>query len=65
MQKGLSGGGDSMKQIEIIINILEKSIQKNGDKPLTLSHLKNILGMAANVSEQENSMLYDCVDPNE
>lgn len=54
-----------MKQIEIIINILEKSIQKNGDKPLTLSHLKNILGMAANVSEQENSMLYDCVDPNE
>jgi hypothetical protein len=29
--------------IEELINVLEHSIKKNGDKPLTLSHLLNIL----------------------
>jgi hypothetical protein len=40
--------------IDTIIDILEKSINKHGDKPLTLLHLVNILEMAKRNIELEN-----------
>jgi hypothetical protein len=45
--------------IEEIISIIEKSIEKNGDKPLTLSHLKNILKKADKNIENNEKYLDD------
>jgi hypothetical protein len=33
-------------EIDVLIKILKASIKKNGDKPLTLSYLLNILKLA-------------------
>jgi hypothetical protein len=38
-------------EMNILIEILEKSIEKNGPIPLTTQHLLNILRMAERVSE--------------
>ena len=40
-----------------LIDILEKSIKKNGDKPLTLSHLLNILKMVQRKKDKEEENL--------
>jgi hypothetical protein len=34
-----------MDEFNLLIDLLEASIKKNGDKPLTLSHLLNMLKM--------------------
>ena len=39
--------------LEDLIPVLEASIKKNGDKPLTLSHLLNILRMMARNAQEE------------
>ena len=39
--------------IEILMNVLEKSIEKNGDKPLTMSHLLNIIRYTLKIQEKE------------
>ena len=32
-----------MSELDAFLNTLEMSLKKNGDKPLTLSHLKNLV----------------------
>jgi hypothetical protein len=39
--------------LETLIEVLESSIKKNGDKPLTLSHLSNILKMVLRIEEKQ------------
>ncbi len=43
--------------IEKILKILEASLIKNGDKPLTISHFINIIKMAKRQSEQEEQFI--------
>jgi antitoxin component HigA of HigAB toxin-antitoxin module len=38
-----------------LIDVLEKSIEKNGEIPLTNKHLLNILKMAERMAEQEDN----------
>ncbi len=44
--------------LETLQRVLEISIAKNGDKSLTLSHLKNLIGVARRMEEDE----YDRVE---
>ena len=34
---------------EVLIEVLEESLKKNGDKPITISHLLNIMKMTERV----------------
>jgi hypothetical protein len=34
---------------EVLIEVLEESLRKNGDKPITISHLLNIMKMTERV----------------
>ena len=45
------------RDVTELIDILEKSIKKNGDKPLTLSHLLNILKMVQRKKDKEEENL--------
>ena len=47
-----------MNDLETLQKVLEISIAKNGDKSLTLSHLKNLIGVARRMNEDE----YDRVE---
>lgn len=47
-----------MNDLETLQKVLEISIVKNGDKSLTLSHLKNLIGVARRMNEDE----YDRVE---
>lgn len=60
-----------MSELELLQRVLEISIAKNGDKPLTLSHLKNLIGVARRMNETEddrmerfNDELLELTDPN-
>ena len=45
---------------EMLISILEHSVEKNGEIPLTNKHLLNILKMAIrNLTEEDNNIIYD------
>ena len=44
------------RDVTELIDILEKSIKKNGDKPLTLSHLLNILKMVQRKKDKEEEL---------
>ena len=46
-----------MDEFNLLIDILEKSIKKNGDKPLTVSHLLNMMKMVIRIEEEED--IYD------
>jgi hypothetical protein len=43
-----------METIDIIIEVLEKSVKKNGEIQLTNRHLLNILKMAVDVEQQRS-----------
>lgn len=45
-----------MIDIDILIEILEKSVEKNGEIALTNKHLLNILKLADRIQEQEDRM---------
>lgn len=49
-------GDDEMIDIDILIEILEKSVEKNGEIALTNKHLLNILKLADRIQEQEDRM---------
>jgi len=42
--------------IETVIEIFEKSVERNGEKPLTNKWLLNILKMAADVEQERADM---------
>lgn len=44
-----------MTDNEILIEILEKSLEKNGDKPLTVRHLLNIAKLVEKIQEENSS----------
>jgi len=47
-------------EIDILIEILEHSVKKNGpDKPVTLGHLLNLIKLANKESEKEDVYPYD------
>lgn len=50
--------------LDMICKILEKSIEKNGDKPITSSHLLNIIRLADKmlIQEEDSNCLEDCHD---
>ena len=41
---------------EVLIEILEESLKKNGDKPITISHLLNIMKMTEKVVMKRAAM---------
>lgn len=47
-----------MKILSTLIEILEISIRRNGDQPLTMSHLLNILKMLYRCHDQHQLDLY-------
>ena len=51
-----------MDDFFILEEILEKSLEKNGDKPITISHLLNILRMIRRVQEEDAKYDYGCFD---
>jgi len=52
-------------ELDILIEILEKSIEKNGVKPLTNQWLLNILKQAnKQIEKLESDHEYDGFDPN-
>ena len=61
-----------MSSLELLQQVLDISIAKNGDKPLTLSHLKNLIGVARRAEEGKNDRIEqmedkwaaECSDPN-
>lgn len=46
-----------MNELESLQNVLEISIAKNGNKPLTLSHLRNLIGVARRMSMTEEDRM--------
>lgn len=48
-----------MNRLEIFIDVLEKSLKKNGDKPITISHLLNIAKMVDKIEARQNSVEED------
>ena len=44
---------------EMLISILEHSVKKNGEIPLTNKHLLNILKMATRNLTEEDNIIYD------
>ena len=48
--------------METLIEILERSVSKNGEIPLTNKHLLNILKMVDRRSVLENNGAYDCTE---
>jgi len=40
----------------VLIDILEESLKKNGDKPITISHLLNIMKMTERVALKRAAM---------
>jgi hypothetical protein len=43
-------------EIQILIEVLEHSVKKNGaDKPVTLGHLLNLLRLADKIEEKEDA----------
>jgi len=57
-----------MNEWDELRNILELSIKKNGNQPLTVQHLLNIMKMIDKKISEENDDLYklgwDCIDLN-
>lgn len=61
-----------MNDLELLQKVLEISIAKNGDMPLTLSHLKNLIGVARRMGETQDDRIQmmeekwaaECGDPN-
>lgn len=51
-------------KIDILIEILEISIKKNGEIPLTNTHLLNILKMADRWIEENENAHIEYEDPN-
>lgn len=47
-----------METIEILIEVLEKGIEKNGEVPLTNKHLLNILKLVEKIEGENNDDLY-------
>ncbi len=45
-----------------LIDILSKSVEKNGDKPLTTLHLLNIVKMCVKSVEEDEIRLQDNLD---
>jgi len=41
---------------EVLIEVLEESLKKNGDKPITISHLLNIMKMTEKVVMKRAAM---------
>ena len=41
---------------EVLIEVLEESLKKNGDKPITISHLLNIMKMTERVVMKRAAM---------
>ena len=41
---------------EVLIEVLEESLKKNGDKPITISHLLNIMKMTERVVLKRTAM---------
>lgn len=46
-----------MNELDYILEILEESLKKNGDKQLTISHLINIIRMAKRKYEDEDQQI--------
>lgn len=48
-------------ELDILIEVLEASLKKNGDKPLNISHFINILKLVKNIQERESEkdMIHD------
>lgn len=44
-------------ELDILIEILEASLKKNGDKPLTISHLLNIIKKAERYTEESDNQM--------
>jgi|SanBayMetagenome_1026888.scaffolds.fasta_scaffold85367_2 ABC-type uncharacterized transport system ATPase subunit len=44
------------EELEVLIDILEESLKKNGDKPITISHLLNIMKMTERVALKRAAM---------
>ena len=44
------------EELEVLIDILEESLKKNGDKPITISHLLNIMKMTEKVVMKRAAM---------
>jgi len=42
-------------EIETFIDVLEKSIEKNGSKPLTTNYLLNILKLMNRIEDEDDS----------
>jgi len=51
-----------MNDFDILEQILEKSLEKNGDKPITISHLLNILRKIRSIQEEHAKIDYGCFD---
>lgn len=52
-----------MEILELLIEVLEKSVAKNGNIPLTNQHLLNIVKMAKKWKEKDDD-LQSTYDPN-
>lgn len=52
-----------------LLYVLEKSLEKNGDRNITLSHLINLIKFAEKLESKENQYLdelvIECTNPND
>lgn len=54
-----------MDGFKILKKVLDRSIEKNGDQPITLSHLSNILGMIIDKDDDLERRLQEGINEHE